>query len=81
MHRKKSGHSVEKMDHFFAVNGIDKKNSTFLAVIGPATYTLVRNSVSPDKPEDKTYDELVAALKNHFNPMPLGDGPTISQLN
>ena len=31
---------VERMDHFFAANGIDdvsKKKSTFLAVIGPAT--------------------------------------------
>ena len=57
---------VERMDHFFAANGIDnadKKKSTFLAVIGPATYSLVRNLVSPDKPGDKSYDELVDALK------------------
>ena len=57
---------VERMDHFFAANGIDdvgKKKSTFLAVIVPATYTLVRNLVSPDKPGDKSYDELVTALK------------------
>ena len=50
---------VERMDHFFAANGIDeahKKKSTFPAVanFGPATYTLVRNLVSPDKPGDKT---------------------------
>ena len=62
------------MDHFFAANGIDnahKKKSTFLAVTGPATYTLARNLVSPDKPGDKSYDELVDALKKHFNPTPL----------
>ena len=44
---------VERIDHFFAANGIDnanKKKSTFLAVIGPATYGLVRNLVSPKKP-------------------------------
>ena len=40
---------VERMDHF---NGIDDayKKSTFLAVIGPTTYTLVRNLVSPEMP-------------------------------
>ena len=44
---------MERMDHFFAANGINdayKKKSTFLAVIGPTTYTLVRNLVSPEKP-------------------------------
>ena len=30
----------------------------------------MRNLVSPDKPGDKSYDELVAALKKHFNPTP-----------
>ena len=43
---------VERVDHFFDVNGItdvDKK-SAFLAVIGPTTYALVRNLVSPAKP-------------------------------
>ena len=62
---------VQRMDHFFAANGIDDayKKSTFLGVIGPTTYTLVRNLVSPEKPGDKSY-ELVAALKKHFNPTP-----------
>lgn len=64
---------VERVDHFFAANGItdaDKKKSAFLAVIGPATYTLVRNLVSPAKPGEKSYDELVKALKDHFHPTP-----------
>ena len=59
---------VERMDHFFASNsikGAGKKKSTFLALIGPATYTLVRNMVSPNKLCDKAYDELVKALSNH----------------
>ena len=62
---------VERVDHFFAANGItvaDKKKSAFLAVIGLATYALARNLVSPDKPGEKSYDELVKAMKDHFNP-------------
>ena len=42
---------VERMDHFFGANGIDdadKKKSMFLVVIGPATYSLLRNLVSPN---------------------------------
>lgn len=41
---------MERKDHFFTDNNIDdvnKKKTTFLAVIGPATYSLLRNLVSP----------------------------------
>ena len=64
---------VEQVDHFFAANAItdaDRKKSAFLAVIGPTTYGLVRNLVSPSKPGDKSYAELVKALTVHFNPTP-----------
>ncbi len=64
---------VERVSHFFAANGIDdadRKKSAFLAGIGPTTYTLVRNLVSPAKPGDKSYVELVALLMDHFNPTP-----------
>ena len=64
---------MERMDHFFTTNGIDdadKKKSTFLAVIGPATYSLLRNLVSPSKPGGKSYSDIVATPKNHFNLTP-----------
>ena len=64
---------VERMEHFFAANSIEdarKKKSTFLTLIGPGTYMLVRNLVSPSKPGDKSYDKLVKALSDHFNPTP-----------
>ena len=69
---------VEHMNHFFAANDIKdtgKKKSVFLAVvgvtvIGPTTYSLLRNLVAPSKPGDKTFDELTTALKEHYNPTP-----------
>lgn len=64
---------VERMDFFFAANGIEdagKKKSVFLAAVGPSTYSLLRNLVSPDRPGDKMFAELVAVLKEHFNPTP-----------
>ena len=64
---------VKRWDHFFAANGItnaDRKKSAFLAGVGPTIYGLVRNLVSPEKPGDKTYAELVRVLTEHFNPTP-----------
>ena len=63
----------ECVDHFFTANGIDdadRKKSAFLAMIGPVTYALLRNLVSPDKPGDKSYVELVSLLQEHYNPTP-----------
>ena len=57
----------------FAANDIteaSKKKSVLLSVIGLSTYALLRNLVLPAKPGDKTYDELVSVLKEHYNPTP-----------
>ena len=64
---------VERVSHFFAANGItdaSRKRSALLALIGPATYTLLRNLVSPAKPGEKSYDQIIAVLKDHFCPTP-----------
>ena len=57
----------------FAANDIteaSKKKSVLLSVIGLSTYALLRNLVLPAKPGDKTYDELVSVLKEHYNLTP-----------
>ena len=63
----------QRLTHFFAVNGVEEagqKKEIFLSMIGPATFKLLSNLVVPDNPGDKTYKELVNALKNHHNPAP-----------
>ena len=48
---------VERLGHFFTANDIktaEKKRAVFLAVIGPVTYRLLHNLISPAKPGDKT---------------------------
>ncbi|XP_041961667.1 uncharacterized protein K02A2.6-like [Alosa sapidissima] len=63
----------EIMEQFFAANQIsdrDRQRAVLISVVGPTTYSLMRSLVSPDKPKDKTYQQLVALLKNHFHPKP-----------
>ena len=64
---------AERMGHFFAANGVtteERKCSIFLSVIGPKTYKLLCSCVSPSKPGDKSFAELVQVLKSHYNPKP-----------
>ena len=64
---------IERMENYFVANGIrqeEKKRSLLLAVISPANYRLLRSLVSPQKPSDKLYDEVVAVMKAHHCPKP-----------
>ena len=64
---------VERMEYFFAANGITdatKKRAVFLSVIGACTYKTLRNILSPAKPGEKEYSELVDKLSKHFRPAP-----------
>ena len=64
---------LERVQLFFLANGVedDKKVPVFLSVVGSKTYSLLRNLVSPALPQDKTFEQLVAILKSHFEPKPL----------
>ncbi|XP_061904359.1 uncharacterized protein K02A2.6-like [Entelurus aequoreus] len=64
---------TERFDYFVAANGIDdgKIVPTFLSVIGPKTFTLLRSILQPEKPGSKTYKNIVDILTKHFSPKPL----------
>ena len=64
---------TERLEHYFVANGIDdadKRRATLLSVCGPTTYQLIRDLLSPAKPSDKTFEELVALVKEHHQPVP-----------
>ena len=42
--------------------------AAFLNIIGGKNYTLLHNILSPEKPSDKSLEDLFAALKRHFEP-------------
>nr|XP_061795480.1 uncharacterized protein K02A2.6-like [Nerophis lumbriciformis] len=64
---------TERFGHFVEANEIveEKVVPTFLSVIGPKTFNLLRNLLQPDKPGSKTYREIVETLNGHFSPKPL----------
>ena len=64
-------HYVERIENFFVANGIEgdeKQRAVFLSVIGAPTYRILRNLLTQDKPSDKPYKDLLAALSQHFHP-------------
>uniref|UniRef100_A0A8C2AUS2 CCHC-type domain-containing protein n=1 Tax=Cyprinus carpio TaxID=7962 RepID=A0A8C2AUS2_CYPCA len=64
---------TERFEYFVAANDIteEKVVPTFLSVMGPKTFILLRNLLQPEKPGEKTYDQIVNTLKAHFSPKPL----------
>ena len=50
---------------------INKKVPIFLTSVGSETYGTLRNLLAPTNPKDKSFADIVAALKGHFEPKPL----------
>lgn len=62
---------VDQVKFFFEANDITadaKKRATLLAVCGIKTLSILRSLLTPNKPSDKTFDEIVTLLTNHFSP-------------
>ena len=50
------GQYIERLGYYFEANGIteaEKKRSIFLTVCGSKCYSLIRNLLSPTKPDEK----------------------------
>ena len=64
---------IERVKIFFLANEIEenKQLAVFLSTVGSKTYSLLRNLMMPDLPQDKSLAEVTAALENHFQPKPI----------
>ena len=64
---------VERLEQYFEANEIpnEKRVAVFLSAVGANAYGILRNLVQPGLPKDKTYDELVKTLTDHYMPKPL----------
>ena len=64
---------IERLEHFFVANAItepERKRAVFLLVIGASTYKTLRSLLSPNKPGEQDYRELVQKLSEHYSPRP-----------
>ena len=64
---------VERLQQYLAANKIedaDQQRAVFLSVCGPATYRLIWSLVSPKKPTELKFEELVELLQKHYDPKP-----------
>ena len=64
---------AERLEQYFAANGVDdadRQRAILLSVIGTRTYQTLRCLVAPSKPKEKSVDEILQTLTEHFDPKP-----------
>ena len=55
--------------HYFTANDVEtdkKRHAILLSICGANIYQLVRSLVSPEKPADKTFEEIVKLVRDHL---------------
>ena len=64
---------VERLEQYFAANDVTaagKKRAILLSACGASTYQLIRSLLSPATPNDKSFAEIVAVMRDHYHPRP-----------
>ena len=64
---------TERLQHYFSANEIEadtKQKAILLSCCGPKTNQLVKNLLTPEKPADKSYADIVQLVKAHLDPKP-----------
>ncbi len=64
---------TERMEEYLLANGVEddrKKVAIMLSTIGDAAYDLLCDLYDPEKPNMKTFAQLVEKLKEHLQPKP-----------
>ncbi|XP_067129906.1 uncharacterized protein [Centruroides vittatus] len=67
------GTYIEQITYFCEANDIvdnNKKRATLLASYGLKTLEILCSLTAPDRPRQRTYDQLLTLLKNYFFPKP-----------
>ena len=73
VNKDKIGHYIERLEHYFITNCVtdeQRKKSLMLTAIGASAYKLLRSLTAPERPNDKSFGELVELMKKHYDPAP-----------
>ena len=64
---------LEKLELYFDANAVEasRKVAVLLTMIGAKAYDTLRSLLALALPRDKSFSELLATLKQHFDPKPL----------
>ena len=60
---------IERMEYYFQANKItegDTKRAILISAMGEKAYKLMRSLISPAEPNDKSFGQLVKAMRGHF---------------
>ena len=64
---------TERLQHYFAANDMrnaEKQCAVLLSSVGSSIYQLMKSLLAPTKPSEKTFDELVRLVQDHYQPPP-----------
>ena len=64
---------VERLNFYFTANDVaddGKKRAILLSACGASTYKVIRSLVDADKLNSTVYTDIVALVKNHYDPKP-----------
>ena len=61
---------TERLEFYFTANNIEdaeKRRAILLSVCGAATYKRIKSLISPSKPTEKSFDEIVQLMSDHYS--------------
>ena len=66
---------TEHLEQYFTANSIgpsqaEQQQAILLKVCGPTAYQLIGSHISPAKPSEKTYKQIVKLMQEHQQPTP-----------
>ena len=64
---------IERTEYYFQANKItegDTKRAILISAMGEKAYKLMRSLISPSEPNDKSFGQLVKAMRGHLCPLP-----------